>query len=119
MASMAVPFPGVLGGVLPSPEVPYPTGILYPGQKARIMKDDGTLAKPGETGELHVSGRNLAQGYWNNQKSTEETFHPDGWMRTGDRFWADKNGYFLFVYPVLLLPGLYNIIIALQIVKRC
>lgn len=91
---MAVPYPGVLAGKIPSPEAPYPTGVLHPGQKARIIKDDGTLAKPGEAGELQLLGRNMAKGYWNNRKSTEETFHSDGWLRTGDRFWADKNGFF-------------------------
>ncbi|KAF9073385.1 amp dependent CoA ligase [Rhodocollybia butyracea] len=103
MASMATPFPGILGGKLPAPEVPHPTGVLYPGQKARIMKDDGTLAKPGEPGELQLFGRNLTKGYWNNKKATEEAFLSDGWLRTGDRFWADKNGYFL--YDTLKVSG--------------
>ncbi len=93
MGSMAQPYPGILEGKIPSPEVPYPTGVLYPGHKARIIKDDGTVAQPGEQGELQLAGRSLAMGYWKNETATKETFD-NGWLRTGDRFWADKNGFF-------------------------
>ncbi|KIK66757.1 hypothetical protein GYMLUDRAFT_912136 [Collybiopsis luxurians FD-317 M1] len=95
-AGLAQPYPGILGGKIPPPTKPHPTGVLYPGLKARIMKDDGTVAKPGELGELQLFGQSIALGYWNNEQATKETFLADGWLRTGDRFWADKNGYFYF-----------------------
>ncbi|KAF5376186.1 hypothetical protein D9757_009302 [Collybiopsis confluens] len=94
--SIAQPYPGILGGKVSPSTQTHPTGILNPGHKARIVKDDGTLAKPGEHGELHLSGRMITQGYWNNKQATQETFLVDGWLKTGDRFWADENGYFYF-----------------------
>ncbi|KIK66686.1 hypothetical protein GYMLUDRAFT_157107 [Collybiopsis luxurians FD-317 M1] len=96
MGSIAKPYPGILGGKVPPPIDSYPTGILYPGEKARIVKEDGTLAKAGEVGELHLFSESICPGYWNNKQATQEMFLADGWLRTGDRFWADKNGYFYF-----------------------
>lgn len=40
---------------------------------------------------LH-SGRNVVLGYWGDEKATRETFLPGGWLRTGDRFRANKDG---------------------------
>jgi len=66
-----------------------------PGQEARIVRDDGTEADFDEVGELYLRGANIAMGYWDNEKATRETFVEDGWLRTGDRFRADKGGNFL------------------------
>jgi long-subunit acyl-CoA synthetase (AMP-forming) len=85
------PAPGVLG----SSRIVQSTGILIPGQEARIVRDDGTEANVDEVGELYLRGRNVAMGYYNNEKATRETFMEDGWLRTGDRFKADKDGNFL------------------------
>jgi acyl-CoA synthetase (AMP-forming)/AMP-acid ligase II len=43
-------------------------GHLLPGFAARVVKIDGTLAKPGEWGELYVRGPSLALYYANNEK---------------------------------------------------
>jgi acyl-CoA synthetase (AMP-forming)/AMP-acid ligase II len=32
-------------------------------------------------------------GYFDDQKSTEESFNRDGWFMTGDLGWVDDNGY--------------------------
>jgi acyl-CoA synthetase (AMP-forming)/AMP-acid ligase II len=49
---------GTLGGV----------GQLIPGVRARVVKVDGTLAKPGEPGELVVKSPSLALRYLNNAR---------------------------------------------------
>jgi len=49
-------------------------GVFIPGLRARIVKPDGTLARPGEQGELYVTGPSMALGYHNNEKATQETF---------------------------------------------
>ncbi|KAJ3574471.1 hypothetical protein NP233_g1749 [Leucocoprinus birnbaumii] len=60
------------------------SGRLLPGIEARIVKLDGTLAAPGEPGELVVRGPAAALGYWQNPAASSETF-VDGWVRTGDQ----------------------------------
>ena len=73
-------------------------GMLAPGVEARITLDDGgpygTLTGPNQVGNLWLKGPNIALGYWNNEQATKETF-VDGWLKTGDKFWVDEDGYFL------------------------
>ncbi|KAJ6624199.1 phenylacetyl-CoA ligase [Mycena sp. CBHHK59/15] len=66
-------------------------GHLLPGFTARVMKRDGSIAGPGETGELYVTGPSLAIHYLNNEKISKETF-VDGWIHTGDEVYFDENG---------------------------
>ncbi|KAF7293339.1 hypothetical protein MKEN_01463900 [Mycena kentingensis (nom. inval.)] len=82
---------GIPGG---SPS--YSTGVLNAGMEARIVREDGTDAELGEVGELWLRGPNVALGYWNNPKANAETFLPGGWLRTGDQFSVDENGFFFF-----------------------
>lgn len=58
-------------------------GTLLPGVVARVVKADGTLAKPGESGELIVHSPSNALGYVGNEKETSATFS-NGWVKTGD-----------------------------------
>ncbi len=59
----------------------------------RIESPDGTVVKPGETGELLVRGPNVMAGYWNRPEATREVLSSDGWLRTGDAARADDEGY--------------------------
>ncbi|KZS92203.1 acetyl-CoA synthetase-like protein [Sistotremastrum niveocremeum HHB9708] len=88
---------GILGGRIK--DVPKDTtGILVPGMQARIVKEDGTDASVNEPGELWLKGPAVTMGYWNDEERTKETFLPDGWLRTGDRFRIDERGYFFSVF---------------------
>lgn len=49
---------------------------------------------PNQTGELLVRGPQIMKGYLNNQKATEETMAPGGWLRTGDIGFYDTEGIF-------------------------
>ena len=58
----------------------------------RIVHPDGTVAGPGETGELLVRGPNVMAGYWNRPQATREALSADGWLRTGDAARHDDDG---------------------------
>jgi long-subunit acyl-CoA synthetase (AMP-forming) len=65
--------------------------------EARVLREDGSSVEFDEPGELWLRSPNVAMGYWNNDKASKETF-VDGWLRTGDHFRVDKNGYFWSAY---------------------
>ena len=66
-------------------------GRPVPNVEIVIIRDDGTPAPPGETGELVARGANIARGYWNNPEETREKFGPRGY-HTGDLGYADADG---------------------------
>ncbi len=47
----------------------------------------------GDTGEILVKGDNVMIGYFNNPQATAEAFTEDGYFRTGDIGYMDKDGY--------------------------
>jgi len=71
-------------------------GKAIPNVEILIVKEDETLAAPGEVGELVARGANIAQGYWNNPEETQARFGPLGY-RTGDLGYADDEGFLFLV----------------------
>jgi 4-coumarate--CoA ligase len=49
---------------------------------------------PGEAGELWVAGPNVFKGYWKNKQATEDAITPDGYFKTGDVGFQDKDHNF-------------------------
>src|SRR6185437_2389425 len=66
------------------------------GVEVEIRRDDGSLCRPREVGEVHVRGPNIMLGYWNRPRETSNALIGDGWYKSGDVAWADEDGY-LFV----------------------
>ncbi|KAA1476775.1 acetyl-CoA synthetase-like protein [Dentipellis sp. KUC8613] len=97
VVGLQIPLPGLFPGRFSDEALSSMTGILPPGVEARIVREDGSDADFDEVGELYLRGGNVTLGYWGNQEATKETFLPDSWLRTGDRFTVDRNGAFFYV----------------------
>lgn len=70
------------------------------GYQARIVREDGAEAVPGEMGEIQVKGvrgRTVMKEYFNDPDETERAFTEDGWFKTGDKGYVDEDGWFFFV----------------------
>ena len=74
-------------------------GKLLPNLEAKYMttSEDGHEpheAPVGEVGELYMRGPNIFLGYYNNPEATANCLSADGWFRTGDIGYQDKEGNF-------------------------
>jgi benzoate-CoA ligase family protein len=63
------------------------------GYEVVIRDEVGKDAVTDEIGDLWVRGPSIAIGYWNNPEASRRTF-VDGWLRTGDKYFRDADGYF-------------------------
>lgn len=72
---------------------PGSSGVTVPGYEARILDDDGRPVKRGETGHLHIKGDSICACYWNQHEKTKATISGE-WIRTGDTYSQDDDGYF-------------------------
>lgn len=84
---------------------PLPIGKHCNNCDVFILKDDNSLAKVGEEGELCVRGSFLASGYYNNPEKTALAFcqnplnsaYPERIYRTGDLVKENENGEIYYV----------------------
>ena len=65
---------------------------LPAGPEVCIMNENGNLMKQGEVGEVCIKGENVTLGYDNNEEANKTSF-TNGWFRTGDQGYFDKDGY--------------------------
>ena len=73
---------------------PWPAGSVglpLAGIEVRVVKEDGTLASPGEVGSVQLRGPNLFREYWRKPEATREAF-ASGWFDTGDLGSRDAAG---------------------------
>ncbi|KAF2005717.1 4-coumarate-CoA ligase-like protein [Amniculicola lignicola CBS 123094] len=77
----------------------FSVGELAPNCTAKIVLDEeGKVeAEQGERGEIWVKAPNVMKGYWNKPEATRETITKDGWLRTGDVAYVDKENNFFIV----------------------
>ncbi|MGZ4691862.1 MAG: AMP-binding protein [Acidimicrobiia bacterium] len=67
-------------------------GRAAPGVDIKVVKLDGTLAGPGEEGEIRAKGPNQTLGYVDASLDAE-AFDEEGYFRTGDLGNLDADGY--------------------------
>jgi acyl-CoA synthetase (AMP-forming)/AMP-acid ligase II len=76
-----------------------PSARPLPGVGVRIVAVNGTLSDifaPDQTGEILLSGRSLASGYWKDPERTADRFQ-DGWWRSGDTGYLTDDGRLVLV----------------------
>ena len=74
---------------------PGSSGLLIDGYDARILDDAGQTVPQGEIGNLWISGDSVCAGYWNQHEKTKSTIEGH-WIRTGDKYQQDAEGYFWY-----------------------
>jgi acyl-CoA synthetase (AMP-forming)/AMP-acid ligase II/thioesterase domain-containing protein/acyl carrier protein len=62
------------------------------GPEVAILDEEGHWRAPGEVGEIVIRGPHVVQGYENNPAANARAFR-NGWFRTGDRGYLDREGY--------------------------
>ena len=71
-------------------------GLPLPDVEVRIVDAESRESlSDGEVGELEMRGPNVFKGYWRQPEKTAESFTADGWFRTGDLGFREKDGYII------------------------
>jgi len=74
---------------------PGSSGKIIPGFEARIVDDNNRLVVQGEIGNLLVKADSTCAYYWNQHEKTKDTIEGH-WIRTGDKYYQDEDGYFWY-----------------------
>ncbi|KAF2239140.1 4-coumarate-CoA ligase 2 [Viridothelium virens] len=69
-------------------------GRMIPNQTAKYMSPEEKEVPVGEVGELWIKGPNIFKGYLNNPEGTRNALTNDGYFKTGDVGYQDKDGNF-------------------------
>jgi acetyl-CoA synthetase len=77
---------------------PGAIGLPVPGHEVAVIRGDGTICAPGETGQIAIRRPDpvMFLEYWKKPDATRDKFIGD-WMTTGDQGCTDEDGYFRFV----------------------
>lgn len=68
-------------------------GRPHTNWEIKIVREDGSTADIGETGEVCARGYGVMQGYWDDEDKTADTIDSDGWLHSGDLGEMDGDGY--------------------------
>jgi len=74
---------------------PGSAGELVPGYEARVVDDAGADVADGTVGNLLIKGDSTCAYYWNKHERTKDTIEGH-WIRTGDKFSRDADGYYWY-----------------------
>jgi len=74
---------------------PGSSGTIIPGFEARIVDENNQPVASGEMGDLIVKTDAACACYWNQHEKTKDIINGH-WLRTGDRYRQDADGYFWY-----------------------
>jgi benzoate-CoA ligase len=74
---------------------PGSSGQIIPGYEAKIVDESDQPAKPDEIGNLLVKSDSTCSHYWNQHEKSKSTIEGH-WIRTGDKYYQDADGYFWY-----------------------
>jgi len=74
---------------------PGSSGKVLPGFEAKIVDDNDQPVARGEIGNLLVKADSTCALYWNEHEKTKTTI-AGPWLRTGDKYHQDADGYFWY-----------------------
>ena len=74
---------------------PGSSGMIIPGFEARIVDENNHTVARGEMGDLMIKTDAACACYWNQHDKTKDTMSGH-WLRTGDRYYQDADGYFWY-----------------------
>jgi acyl-coenzyme A synthetase/AMP-(fatty) acid ligase len=72
---------------------PGSSGKSVPGYEVELRDDAGATVSGADAGNLWVRGASAFAGYWNRPDLTEGTL-VEGWVRTGDLYQRDQEGFY-------------------------
>lgn len=70
---------------------------FYPYEDVKIINGEMMLTRKGfqKVGEIAIKGPMVMQGYYNMPEETKAMFTEDGYLKTGDLGWMDKENYIM------------------------
>ena len=74
---------------------PGSSGQVIPGYDAKIVDENNGPAKVGDIGNLLVKSDSTCSHYWNQHEKSKSTIEGH-WIRTGDKYYQDADGYFWY-----------------------
>jgi benzoate-CoA ligase family protein len=74
---------------------PGSSGQVIPGFEVRIVDENNRQMVAGEIGNLIVNADSVCAYYWNQHERTKNTIEGH-WIRTGDKYYQDDDGYFWY-----------------------
>jgi len=77
---------------------PGAIGLPVPGHEVAVIRHDGSVCAPGETGQIAIKRPDpvMFLEYWKRPDATRDKFIGD-WMTTGDQGSVDDDGYVRFI----------------------
>ena len=74
---------------------PGSSGQIIPGYDAKIVDENNQPVQSGEIGNLLIKADSTCSHYWNQHEKSKDTIEGH-WIRTGDKYYQDADGYFWY-----------------------